>query len=247
MLSHTIVLPFAVGALGVDLLFLTLNYYRVVFVSRRLTEWYTGLGPSAVAMDTLVILLVTNLGVATSRWILGDDVANLGHAALAVVVLQLLHDVCFASLFWIVPRGRSYLIDVFKDYALEVRFHALWSDTLMVLGTLAVAEAISTLSEYQQLMVFLATVYLGFFALYAKEPCGADRCRAAAPPQLSVVTDPRGGDRCASTNASASSRRPINAPPPVPSASTAAPAMAPLSTGYYEKRPRCTTVHCLGT
>ena len=49
---------------------------------------------------------------------------HLGHAALTVVVLQVVHDVAFAVAFTAVPRD-AYILDVFKDYAAEVGVHAI--------------------------------------------------------------------------------------------------------------------------
>ena len=61
-----------------------------------------------------------------------------------------------------------YIFDVFKDYAAEVRHHAIWSDSLMVCGGLLAAEACVHASAHWQRMLLLGAIYLGLFALYSK-------------------------------------------------------------------------------
>ena len=64
--SHPTLLDVAIGAVVVDVVFLHLNYRRIVFVSDELTRWYTELGASAMAADILVITLATYAGVLWS-------------------------------------------------------------------------------------------------------------------------------------------------------------------------------------
>lgn len=165
-LDETQWLPIAVGAVVVDVVFLMLNYARIVFVSDELTRWYTQLGPSAMAMDILVIAMAVAAGVALARR--GKDEASWGRAALAVVLVQCVHDVLFYAAFQSTPRGAVHIFDVFKDYAAEVGVHALWSDALMVLGTLCVAEGVAHTPSHVQTACLLASVYVGLFALHAK-------------------------------------------------------------------------------
>lgn len=159
------------AAVIIDTVFLVLNYHRVVFVSKRLTDWYVRLGPSAMAMDILIIFIVTSLGVHLGRTIVDDDDAHLLPAAACCVLgLQIVHDLVFAALFNVVPRGASFILDVFKDYGKEVRFAAVWSDSLMVLGTFFLAEGLCHLSSMAQGLVLASSLYVGLFALYIKQP-----------------------------------------------------------------------------
>lgn len=157
-----------VGAVVIDVTFLVMNYANVIF-SSELTRWYTRLGPSAMAMDILVISLATMLGLHVAEWIFGPK-PNLLQAAGCVVGVQVVHDLLFAALFSAVPRGKVWIFDVFKDYASEVSGHSIWADSLMVLGTLFIAEAVSHTKGTTQTTLLLVAIYLGLYAVYAKRP-----------------------------------------------------------------------------
>ena len=159
-------MPIFFGAVVVDVVFLAMNYARIVFVSDRLTEWYTRFRVAAMALDVLIIGAVISFGVGLSR--VAFDAPNVGHALLFTLALQLAHDVLFYGLFSATPRGSVYIFDVFKDYAAEVRHHAIWSDSLMVCGGLLAAEACVHASAHWQRMLLLGAIYLGLFALYSK-------------------------------------------------------------------------------
>ena len=165
--SHPTLLDVAIGAVVVDVVFLHLNYRRIVFVSDELTRWYTELGVSAMAADILVITLATYAGVLWS--VTADGRFRLMPAMARVVVVQLVHDALFAYAFRKAPRG-NYILDIFKDYADEVHVHALWSDSLMVLGAVAVAHATSGLRDDAKGAALLASLYAGLFALHQKRP-----------------------------------------------------------------------------
>lgn len=159
-----------VGAVVIDVVFLVMNYANVIFVSKELTRWYTRLGPSAMAMDILVIgVVMTMLGLHVAEWIFGPK-PNLLQAAGCVVGVQVIHDLLFAALFSAVPRGKVWIFDVFKDYASEVSGHSIWADSLMVLGTLFIAEAVSHTKGTTQTTLLLVAIYLGLYAVYAKRP-----------------------------------------------------------------------------
>jgi hypothetical protein len=167
-LRHSNLTAIFVGAVVVDVVFLLMNYYDVVFVSKMLTRWYTSLGTSAMAMDILVIGLATSFGIYLTERVVGDE-PKLWQAAIAVVVVQLVHDVLFYLFFSAVPEG-LFVFDVFKDYADEVGGHALWSDSLMVLGTLLLSELVVRTSPTSQTIALLTSIYLGLYALHLKVP-----------------------------------------------------------------------------
>lgn len=163
---QTSFLQLAIGAVVVDVVFLLLIYKRIVFKSHEATRWYTRFGPWAMALDVAIIALVahagTRLTAGRAPWI----------TATTVVALQVAHDVCFATLFYGAPRGRHFVFDVFKDYADEVGVHAIWSDSLMMLGTLGVGALVrrARLSSESEAALLVAACYVGIFACYTKRP-----------------------------------------------------------------------------
>ena len=160
-------LSIAIGSIVTDFMFLLMNYKEFVFVSDRLTHWYTDLGSSAMAMDILVILIVVSLGIKISNKY--NKNPSLLKTSLYVVGLQMLHDVLFYVFFKNAPEG-IYILDVFKKYAEEVGYHALWSDSLMVLSTLWIAENVSENSLFTKQIMLLGSIYIGLYALYYKKP-----------------------------------------------------------------------------
>lgn len=157
----------AIGSIVTDVVFLLLNYNNQIFVSKQLTRWYTELGPAAMAADVLIILVVVMLGVrfAEARF----KAPTIWQAAGVVVGFQLMHDLLFYLCFSKAPPG-NYILDVFKTYSDEVGVHALWSDSLMVLSTLFIANQVSQASGPNQHTLLILAVYAAIFALYSKRP-----------------------------------------------------------------------------
>lgn len=157
-----------IGAVVIDIVFLILNFNNTIFVSKKLTEWYTLFGVPAMAMDILVITLATLFGLRIAQEIHKQPslLQKLGWVA----VVQVLHDILFACIFMSVPRGKSFILDFFKDYANEVGVHAIWSDTLMVLGTVLISEFLKSYKEDAKKITLMIAVYIGLFALYSKKP-----------------------------------------------------------------------------
>jgi len=162
-------LSITVGAVVIDVIFLIFNFNGIIFVSDQLTRWYTSLGTSAVAMDVIVIVLAVTVGVAISVKRSNGN-PTLMKTVGWVVLVQVVHDMLFAFTFQSVERGKNYIFDFFKDYADEIGGHAVWSDSLMVMGTLVVAELCCDVSTETQRILLLASIYVGLFSLYSKKP-----------------------------------------------------------------------------
>ena len=168
-LQSSNLLAITVGAVVIDVIFLILNFNKTIFVSEELTRWYTSLGTSAMAMDILVIVLAVTAGVAMSTSTNAEK-PSLMKTVGWVVLVQMVHDLSFACTFRSVERENNYIFDFFKDYADEIGVHALWSDSLMVIGTLLIAELCCVTSIETQRILLLLSVYIGLFSLYSKQP-----------------------------------------------------------------------------
>ena len=120
-----------------------------------------------MAMDILIIGIVTCFGVALGESIFSNP--NLFLVLVCTVALQVLHDAVFTLVFQSVPRG-NHVMDFFKSYAEEVRFAAVWSDSLMMIGTVLFAEGICRWDAHHQALALLISIYVGLFALYSKKP-----------------------------------------------------------------------------
>jgi hypothetical protein len=160
-------LSILIGAIVIDILFLILNFNNTIFISEKLTEWYTLFGPSAMAMDILIITLACVLGLHISKTV--HTKPFLIEMVGWVTIVQIVHDILFACVFSYIPFGKSFIMDFFKKYAAEVGVHAIWSDTLMVIGTLLVSEHLQKYNIKTQQIILMISLYVGFFALYSKK------------------------------------------------------------------------------
>lgn len=155
------------AALVTDIIFLWLNAHNIVFTSTQLRRWYHEFGIGAVLMDVIIIALVTHVGLR---------VASGGGASarqlLAVLALQVAHDAAFARFFYASPRGRSYVLDFFKDYADEVGVYAIVGDAAMMVSTVLLGRAVRDVADETVRALTLAVAYVGLFVLYRVPPPG---------------------------------------------------------------------------
>ena len=153
-------LSLIIGALVVDTIIIGMNYGRVIFVSDQLTRWYTTCRISAMAMDILIIVLYATIGMRISR-ALGT------HELASIVGVQVLGDILFYAFFKSIPRG-TVVFDIFKDYAVEVGFHALWADAVMMIGTYGIARGIHVASMDTKALSLIMGLYVSQYVLYLK-------------------------------------------------------------------------------
>lgn len=163
-MSENSILSLAIGAVVIDVVFLKLNFNNIIFVSKELTRWYTELGPFAMCMDVIIILLATYFGIKLS----GSMSFSL-KTLCYVVGVQVVHDVLFYLLFRAASK-ENYIMCVFKRYADEIGKHAIWSDSLMVIGCLLIAYMVKDCETETKVILLLMAVYWGLFELYSKKP-----------------------------------------------------------------------------
>ena len=159
-----------VGALVVDTVIIGMNYYRIVFVSDVLTRWYTTCRASAMAMDTLIIVLYATAGLRLAALLKKKfDCRDYSILDLfCIVTVQLVGDLLFYTFFeFAVPRG-TVVFDIFKDYAVEVGAHALWADAVMMVGTYLVARMVTGKTTDTKLLALVSTAYVSQYVLFLK-------------------------------------------------------------------------------
>ena len=82
------------------------------------------------------------------------------------VIVQITHDLLFAQFFMSVPRGRSAILDTFKDYAKESGFSVLFNDALMMICTVLIASVLAGFSLNTNILIFLFSLYLVPYFLF---------------------------------------------------------------------------------
>ena len=95
-------------------------------------EWYKKYNLSAVMADVLIIVIGIIMARFVYPYVFGEKFSLINFIGLAVAI-QITHDISFYYMFKMVPRGANRMLDTFKDYANEVGFKAVLSDSLMMI------------------------------------------------------------------------------------------------------------------
>jgi hypothetical protein len=157
-------LPILNGALITDLFVIALVISGVI-KSVTLKEWYHKYGVAAVLGDVLILVI----GVIIVRAIyplIFSKFSILSFVGLAVIV-QLIHDLSFAQMMNAIPRGRSMIMDTFKDYGKEMGVLILIADALMISGTAILGSLLASSSLNINIIVLILAIYLVPYFIYS--------------------------------------------------------------------------------
>ena len=156
-------LPILNSVLITDL-FVILLLNANIIKSRVLREWYKLYNLSAVIADVLIIFI----GILIARFLyyyIFKDFSLLKFIALAVCV-QVTHDLLFYLLFKNVPRGTNKMLDTFKDYAKEVSYKAVLSDSGMIIMASIIGSYLIGKNLNTNLIVLIVSIYSLPYLLY---------------------------------------------------------------------------------
>ena len=152
-----------IGVLITDMFVILLLHLKVI-KSKVLKEWYTKYNLSAVIADVLIILLV--LIVARSLYYYVFDTFSIVKFIILAVLLQILHDVLFYVFFSYVPRGTNKMLDTFKDYANEVSYYAILSDSGMMIMSSLIASYLVGKSVNTNIIILIVSMYILPYLVY---------------------------------------------------------------------------------
>lgn len=150
-------LPILSGVLITDLIVIVLLLSGVIG-SLVLKKWYREYSLSAVIADVLIIVV----GILIARFVypyVFEEYSLVKFLGL-VVVIQVIHDILFYQLAKAIPRGRSKILDVFKDYGKEVGVQAIVADSAMMVSSVLLATFLKQQTWNTNLIVLLVSVYL---------------------------------------------------------------------------------------
>ena len=156
-------LPLLNGVLITDLFVILLLNMKLIN-SQVLRKWYSEYNLSAVIADVLIILIGLIIARAIYYYIF-DNFSILKFILVAVVV-QIIHDILFYILFKNVPRGMNRMLDTFKDYASEVSYKAILSDSGMMVMAAIIASYLAGESLNKNIIVLVVAVYALPYLLY---------------------------------------------------------------------------------
>jgi hypothetical protein len=157
-------LPIITGALIVDLIVIFLAILNII-KSKSLIIWYNKFGPSAILADVLSIVI----GVIISRYLypfIFKEYSLIKFLCLTIIV-QVTHDLLFAFLFNSIQRGNSSILDVFKDYALEVGFKILLVDALMMISTIIIGSYLKKFTNNSVIILLIIMLYMSPYLLFS--------------------------------------------------------------------------------
>ena len=145
-------------------LFVILLLNTNVIKSRVLREWYDKYNLSAVIADVLIILIGLII-VRAIYYSVFNEFSIIKFAFLAVVV-QMIHDILSYIFFTNVPRGINQMLDTFKDYADEVSYKAILSDSGMMIMASFIASYLASQSANTNMIVMIASLYIMPYFIY---------------------------------------------------------------------------------
>jgi len=157
-------LPIVTSALIVDMVIISMVITGHIKI-KALNEWYKRFGFLAVLADVLSIVIGIIISRLIYSWLFKDYV--LVYFLILTCIIQLLHDITFAKIFYSVPRKRSEILDVFKDYANEVGKKILYADGLMMISTVLLASIMATYSVNIIIIIMIISLYILPYLVYS--------------------------------------------------------------------------------
>ena len=157
-------LPILNGAIITDLIVILLLIFGVI-QSKVLKRWYKELSLSAVIADVLIIVI----GIILARFIypyLFSSYSLIKFILLAVGI-QCIHDILFYFFCTAIKRGKSRILDIFKDYGKEKGGKAIIADSLMMISTILIGSFLKGFSINANIITLIIAIYLVPYFIYS--------------------------------------------------------------------------------
>jgi uncharacterized protein YacL len=156
-------IPLFNGVMITDLFVIILLNMGII-KSRVLREWYEKYNLSAVMADVLIIMI----GLIITRYIyysIFKEFSIIKFVFVAIIV-QIIHDILFYFFFSSMPRGMNQMIDTFKDYAKDVSYKAVLSDSGMMVMAAFIGSYLANQSANTNMIVMIVSMYILPYLLY---------------------------------------------------------------------------------
>jgi hypothetical protein len=152
------------GVLITDLCVIFLLIFGFI-KSKVLLEWYSKYNLSAVIADVLIIIIGIIMTRFAYPYVFGEKFSLIKFIGLAVSI-QIAHDFLFYFMFKMIPRGKNMMLDTFKDYANEVGFMAVLSDSLMMILACLLSSYFVSLNLNTNIIILILSIYILPYAIY---------------------------------------------------------------------------------
>jgi len=141
---------------------------RIIFGQiniKSLNIWYRKFGLLAVIADVLSIVI----GIIIARYIYTFFFKEYSLLLFIIITVgvQVIHDISFAYLFNLIPRNKSEILDIFKDYGKEVGFTIILADSLMMISTVLIGTYLSYFSININIIILIISLYILPYFLYS--------------------------------------------------------------------------------
>ena len=145
-------------------IFVIILLLKGLIKSTVLQAWYRNLTLSAVIADVLIIVL----GIILTRFLYPYIFSKytLLQFLLLAVLIQITHDVLFYIFTLTVPRGKSQILDIFKDYGKEKGFGAIIADSLMMISSILIATYLKGQTLNSNIIILIFSIYLVPYMIY---------------------------------------------------------------------------------
>jgi hypothetical protein len=132
--------------------------------SKVLQNWYRRLTLSAVIADVLIIVI----GIILTRFFYPYIFSqySLPKFLLLAVLIQITHDILFYLFCTSVKRGKSQILDIFKDYGKEKGSRAIVADSLMMISSILIASYLKGKTLNSNIIILIISIYLVPYMVY---------------------------------------------------------------------------------
>lgn len=157
-------LPILVASIIIDLIVIayTLSSFAT---TQNLKLWYAKYTFGAFIADVLSVVI----GLIIARYLYPYIFSEwkLWKFIILAVLVQITHDLLFYGFFSSIPRGKSGIMDLFKNYAKELKGFAIFGDSLIIIGTILIASYLANQSINTNLILLIIGLYILPYLLYS--------------------------------------------------------------------------------
>jgi hypothetical protein len=156
-------LPILNSVIITDIFVITL-LIKGLIKSKVLENWYRNLTLSAVIADVLIIVI----GIILARFLYPFIFSNysLTTFLLLAVLIQITHDILFYLFSISIQRGKSRILDIFKDYGKEKGTGAIIADSLMMISSILIASYLKGKTLNANIIILIFSIYLVPYMVY---------------------------------------------------------------------------------
>jgi hypothetical protein len=132
--------------------------------SKVLENWYRRLTLSAVIADVLIIVI----GIIITRFLYPYIFSkySLPKFLTLAVLVQITHDILFYLFCISIKRGKSQILDIFKDYGKEKGTGAIAADSLMMISSVLIASYLKGKTLNSNIIILVFSIYLVPYMVY---------------------------------------------------------------------------------